>query len=181
MLKHGILGLLSYGDQTGYELMGVFRDSLSYFWTAQTSQIYRELKTLKDKGLVDSRTQEQDGRPNKNVFSITQAGRQELIAWLQEGKPEIAENSPLLMQTFFRGMLPPQENIRFFEAILAACDEFLDASGQMEDAAAGYAHEVDDPTQSVYWKMTAQYGIMYMQMLRTWAKQCIEELEGIIG
>ena len=31
MLKHGVLGLLSYGDMTGYEIMEVFRDSLAFF------------------------------------------------------------------------------------------------------------------------------------------------------
>ena len=46
MLKHGILGLISTGDKTGYEIMTVFRDSLKHFWTAQTSQIYRELRTM---------------------------------------------------------------------------------------------------------------------------------------
>lgn len=46
MLKHGILGLLNYQDMTGYEINTVFRDSLCYFWNAQTSQIYRELQTL---------------------------------------------------------------------------------------------------------------------------------------
>ena len=46
MLKHGILGLISNGDKTGYEIMTVFRDSLNHFWTAQTSQIYRELQTM---------------------------------------------------------------------------------------------------------------------------------------
>ena len=46
MLKHGILGLLSYGDMTGYQIMTVFRDSLSHFWVAQTSQIYREMQGL---------------------------------------------------------------------------------------------------------------------------------------
>ena len=43
MLKHGILGLLNYHSLTGYEIMEVFRDSLNFFWSAQTSQIYREL------------------------------------------------------------------------------------------------------------------------------------------
>ena len=42
MLKHGILGLLNYGSMTGYEINKAFKDSLSYFWNAQTSQIYRE-------------------------------------------------------------------------------------------------------------------------------------------
>ena len=37
MLKHGILGLLSYGSMTGYDITRTFKDSLSYFWSAQTS------------------------------------------------------------------------------------------------------------------------------------------------
>ncbi len=52
MLKHGILGLLNYHPMTGYEIMLVFRDSLRFFWSAQTSQIYRELQTLEAKGWV---------------------------------------------------------------------------------------------------------------------------------
>ena len=52
MLKHGILGLLNYGDMTGYEIMTAFRDSLQFFWSANISQIYRELQTLKEKSFV---------------------------------------------------------------------------------------------------------------------------------
>ena len=54
MLKHGILGLLNYGDMTGYEIMTVFRDSLSHFWTAQKSQIYRELQALEKNGWIET-------------------------------------------------------------------------------------------------------------------------------
>lgn len=49
MLKHGILGLLNYGSMSGYDIMRTFKNSLDFFWTAQTSQIYRELQTLKKK------------------------------------------------------------------------------------------------------------------------------------
>ena len=52
MLKHGILGLLNYGSMTGYDIMLTFRNSLNYFWNAQTSQIYRELQTMKKNGWV---------------------------------------------------------------------------------------------------------------------------------
>ncbi len=34
MLKHGILGLLNYGDMTGYEISETFKNSLNYFWPA---------------------------------------------------------------------------------------------------------------------------------------------------
>ena len=51
MLKYGILGLLNYQDMTGYEVMEVFRDSLRFFWSAQTSQIYREMQGMEKNGL----------------------------------------------------------------------------------------------------------------------------------
>ena len=65
MLKHGILGLLNYGDITGYEIKEVFERSLNYFWTAQTSQIYRELQTIEKKGWAKSTRIEQAGKPDK--------------------------------------------------------------------------------------------------------------------
>ena len=52
MLKHGILGLINNSDKTGNEIMTVFRDSLNHFWTAQTSQIYRELQTMEKAGWI---------------------------------------------------------------------------------------------------------------------------------
>ena len=42
-LTYGILGFLSYGSMTGYDLAKAFSCSVNFFWNAQTSQIYREL------------------------------------------------------------------------------------------------------------------------------------------
>ena len=84
MLKHGILGLLNYGSMTGYEIMLTFKNSLCYFWTAQTSQIYRELQTLKKNGWAADKSIPQQGKPDKVYFSITDDGRKELKRWLAE-------------------------------------------------------------------------------------------------
>ncbi|MBQ2330081.1 MAG: PadR family transcriptional regulator, partial [Oscillospiraceae bacterium] len=70
MLKHGILGLLNYGSMTGYQVMEVFRDSLNFFWTAQTSQIYRELQNMEMKGWVESVFVPQSGKPDKKLYSL---------------------------------------------------------------------------------------------------------------
>jgi len=98
MLKHGILGLINYREMTGYEIMQTFRDSLNFFWKAQTSQIYRELQTLEKKEWVAKTVVLQQGKPDKNVYSITQEGRCELLRWLYIG----AVNSvcPVLMGIF---------------------------------------------------------------------------------
>ena len=74
MLKQGILGLLNYGNMTGYEIKTIFQQSLNYFWTVQTSQIYRELQSLEKVGWVTSTHVTQKGKPDKKVFSITNDG-----------------------------------------------------------------------------------------------------------
>lgn len=178
MLKHGILGLLNYHDMTGYEIRGVFRDSLSFFWQAQTSQIYRELKELKARGWVTDVTVPQQGRPNKNVFSVTEAGREELRRWLREETFELG-NSPLLMRTFFRGELSPEENIRYFQGIRAFALQALEEMKQPPATAAAYEQIIDNPQRAVYWSMTIEYGVLYLDMLRRWSESCIKRLEEV--
>lgn len=53
-LPHGLLGLLNYKDMTGYKLSRTFDDSLSFFWKAQASQIYRELDRMETWGWLTS-------------------------------------------------------------------------------------------------------------------------------
>ena len=69
MLKHGILGLLNYGDMTGYEIREAFESSLKFFWPAQTSQIYRELIVLEKNKWIEKHTVEQSGKPKKDEKS----------------------------------------------------------------------------------------------------------------
>ena len=177
MLKHGILGLLNYGDMTGYEIMIVFRDSLSYFWPAQTSQIYRELQNLKKKGWATDTYIPQVGKPDKKLFSITDSGKLELRRWLMEEATQCESKSPLLVQTFFRGELTPDENIVFFKNIFAFSDAFLANTQTPTENIAIYEAAIRHPERSLYWKMTMEYGIMYMNMLREWSSKCIQELE----
>ena len=75
MLKHGILGLLNYADMNGYEILETFRHSLNHFWNAQKSQVYRELTALENAGYIQGTWIEQDGKPDKKLYSITDDGR----------------------------------------------------------------------------------------------------------
>lgn len=177
MLKHGILGLISYGDTTGYEIRRAFRDSLRHFWPVQTSQIYRELRTLEREGWVRVTHVEQSGRPDKNVFSITESGREELLRWLRADNLPEYERSPLLLKTFFRGECPIEENLAFFRAIEAQATVFTGQSDAVMEDVRAYAATVDDPAKALYWRMTAEYGLMYEEMVRAWCARCVEMLE----
>ena len=178
MLRHGILGLISNGDKTGYEIMTVFRDSLSHFWTAQTSQIYRELQTMEKSGWIIQTHVSQSGKPDKNVFSITPQGHDELIRWLREANLPCQFKNPVLMKTFFMGELSLDEGISFFKTLRDAV-VFPDAGKQVASDADRYRLTVDNPEKAIYWKLTIEYGLMFEQMQREWCERCIRELEGL--
>ena len=178
MLKHGILGLISNGDKTGYEIMTVFRDSLNHFWTAQTSQIYRELQTMEKAGWISERHVAQVGKPDKNVFSITAEGREELLRWLRADNLPRSARDPLLMKTFFLGELPVEENIAFFRALRDAA-VFPDDGKQATAAAEMYRQAIQNPEKAVYWKLTIEFGRMFERMYRQWCQVCVEELEAL--
>ena len=179
MLKHGILGLLNYGSMTGYEINRAFKDSLSYFWTAQTSQIYRELQTLKKNGWATDETVEQSGKPDKKLFTITERGKDELNRWLTEEDDELATRSPLLMKTFFKGELSLAENIEYFSRLADSGADFITRLQIDPPKIGNYAEVVNDPMKVLYWKMTVEYGKMYAKMYLEWVEKCKKELEAI--
>lgn len=176
MLKHGILGLLNYGDMTGYEIRETFQHSLNYFWPAQSSQIYRELHTLEDKNWIVSRKVEQTGKPDKNICHITEEGREELLRWLNEDG-EINTRSSLLMRVFFLGERMDAENIEFFRQFAAACREHAQALSQPREAIRGYENAMQSPEKARYWKMTVEYGKKLLETNIAWAEECIRILE----
>lgn len=179
MLRHGILGLLNYGSMTGYQINKAFRDSLCYFWNAQTSQIYRELQTIRKNGWATDETVEQTGKPDKKVFTITASGRDELNRWLVEDSGEFTTRIPILMKTFFRGERSLDENIEYFSRLGDIGTDFLTQLQTEPPKIGEYAHVADDPLKTVYWKMTVEFGVMYTQMYLRWVGKCKQELEEI--
>ncbi|MGI9157061.1 MAG: PadR family transcriptional regulator, partial [Marmoricola sp.] len=82
-LGHALLGLLARQDATGYDLAQQMRHPVGYFWEAGHSQIYPELARLERAGLVGHAVVEGRGpRPTKR-YSLTDAGRQVQVAWLE--------------------------------------------------------------------------------------------------
>ncbi|MGW2104150.1 PadR family transcriptional regulator [Streptomyces olivaceoviridis] len=83
-LKYAVLAALLEGEASGYELSKTFDVSFANFWPATPQQLYRELERLAGDGLVQARTVQQERRPNKRMFTLTEAGRAELSAFAAE-------------------------------------------------------------------------------------------------
>ncbi len=178
MLKHGILGLLNYGSMTGYDIMLTFKNSLCFFWTAQTSQIYRELQTLKKNGWVEDRNVPQQGKPDKVYFSITDEGRNELDRWLSEEETGFDVRSSILMKTFFRGECSIDKSIEHFNRLHETASRFTDGMEFPAKMIEMYKQIVSEPEKNaLFWNMTLDFGRMYGEMLKKWTDNCITALE----
>ena len=69
------LGILSFGDATGYEIKKMAEEGLfSHFVEASYGSIYPALTRMTEEGLLTCRSESQDGKPDKKVYSITEAG-----------------------------------------------------------------------------------------------------------
>lgn len=125
MLCYALLELLSYRSLTGYDLNKRFGASLVFFWHATHTQIYRELKRMEREGWVVSRREIQDGRPNRKVYSITDKGREVLVAWLKTPSSLQQPKDEMLMKVFGFGLIPPHEAVEQLDRHLALCKERL--------------------------------------------------------
>jgi DNA-binding PadR family transcriptional regulator len=100
--EYAVLGLLTFGDRSGYELDKLAGRSIGYFWRPAKSKIYAILPRLVLRGLAEASDVAQSGRPDKRVYRLTRAGSEELTRWLDSSEPPrgIARDG-LLLKLFF--------------------------------------------------------------------------------
>lgn len=109
-----ILGMLSLGKSTGYEIKQFVDKSTRHFWAASYGQIYPELKRLEEQGLVCARS-EPTGARSRTVYELTDAGQAALRGWLGSDVEPIYEvRDEAMLKLFFSDALPERriENIR---------------------------------------------------------------------
>src|ERR1700744_2246764 len=101
------LGILSRGDATGYEIKKRFEDDgYQHFVEASFGSIYPALNRLTEDGLVSVRSESQEKRPDRKVYSVTDAGRAALLDALMKPPPEDRPRSPFAFAMLFSHLLP---------------------------------------------------------------------------
>ncbi|MFJ8666582.1 PadR family transcriptional regulator [Streptomyces sp. NPDC093600] len=97
-LKHAVLAALLEGEASGYDLAKLFDVSVANFWAATPQQLYRELDRLSEAGLIAARVVQQERRPNKRMFTLTDAGREDLVAYTATAPRPTAIRDELMVQ-----------------------------------------------------------------------------------
>ncbi|MGO9385987.1 MAG: PadR family transcriptional regulator [Mycobacterium sp.] len=96
-LRDAVLAALLEGESSGYDLAKSFDASVANFWMATPQQLYRELDRLAEQGLIQARVVHQERRPNKRMFSLTEAGRDAIQQFTARApKPSVIRDELLI-------------------------------------------------------------------------------------
>jgi len=175
-LDHAILGFLSYGPKTGYELKKLFNQSVRHFWPVQQSQLYRTLLRLADEGFATREVVAQERRPNRKLYHITEEGRAEFSRWMSEPATEVPSRSPFLIQLFFAGRMEKDEARCLLHQKADEVRELLQMYEHGSKRSPREAEEIDANDQ-FYWFLTLDYGIEALRFSLRWLEEAIERIE----
>lgn len=101
------LAVLQFGDATGYEIKKMVEDGMfNHFIEASYGSIYPALTRMSAEALVTCRAEVQSGKPDKKVYSLTQAGRDELVRALGQTPREDKFKSEFLFVMLLADQLP---------------------------------------------------------------------------
>lgn len=176
-LEHAILGFLQYGSSSGYDLKAIFDLSVQHFWPADQSQIYRTLSRLAEHGWAEVEVIEQEDRPDRKVYHITESGCTELRRWLCTPLPMKGGRSAALIQVFFAGQLSNEEILEIFRQAATQCRAGLEHLRQVPEQSRPYTETLAPPREVYCWMLTLEAGIRMSEAQLAWLESVIARLE----
>ncbi|WP_433678241.1 PadR family transcriptional regulator [Nocardia sp. CA-119907] len=150
-LEVALLGLLSVRPMTGYEIGRHYARALSPWWETPRTQVYPKLRELERRGLIEKETVIQDGKPNKQVYSIAPEGTSALTANLSEPIRGADMKHHMMMRLFLGNLLPADTMRQLLEDYRAHMTDRADA---LREVRAKFSASLSGPHQrSVFFEL----------------------------
>ncbi|MGH3622834.1 MAG: PadR family transcriptional regulator [Sciscionella sp.] len=120
-----LLGLLHDGPQTGGELVSAAGERFGAFFSVTRSQVYRELPTLAEAGLVRLGKQ---GPRSSQQYVITATGKKAFKNWLTAEPGPDHLRSPLILRLVHADSLTAKQRTSLVESARSRYNAELDAA-----------------------------------------------------
>lgn len=173
-LKHALLGFLSWKPLTGYELKQLFAQSATLDWSGNSNQIYTPLVELHKEGLVSVEVQQQEHRPARKVYTLTEQGQKVLRDWLLSlPEPPIQRNA-FLLQLAWADQLKTEE----IDTLLASYEEQLQSQALVFRAREQRSETPRRTAREKYlWHMIAENWNAFYEKELLWIRQVRADLK----
>ncbi len=168
--RFALLGLLSLGPSSGYDLKKRMEQSIAHFWSESYGQIYPTLRRLEAERLASRRREAGRGRPDRQVYALTAAGRRELERWLALPVRFEPPRSELLLRLFFGGSTALPASRRQVDASRALHRGLLERYDQVERSL--HANYARHPGLR-WWLITLNFGRHRSRAFVQWSEETL--------
>jgi len=180
ILGYAILSMLAQAPRSGYDIARQMKRPHAFFFgPAQISQIYPELTRLEAAGLVTSTLIEQQGKPDKRVYTPSSDGLLRLRAWLVEPTPILEVRSEFLIKAHSLWLADPEaalarfrEHERYHGEQVASYEADL---AELEQRWGTQLMQLHAPDFGTY--LTLKRGVGYEREYVSWLRWVIAILE----
>ncbi len=127
------LAALLRRESSGYEIKKRLDEPpFCHFQDTGFGSIYPALTRLANEGLIEGEAHQQEKRPDKKVFNLTEAGRTHLIDALMQPPGPDRFRSDFLFCLFMSDLLPRQHVLRLVDQRIASLEQVI---REMEECA----------------------------------------------
>ena len=174
--RSAVLGVLSYGPSTGYEIRKLLSDTTSHFWKESYGQIYPTLEELRAEGLIEVMEHDTTGRETRR-FVILPEGEAELREWIRSPKVQLKPGrNELLLKLFFARSTDAPYLIPQLESYRRATVELRETyRGFTSDAG---SDDIPVDAQALL-ATTIDFGIAAAEMQAQWCDRTLETLHDL--
>jgi DNA-binding PadR family transcriptional regulator len=135
--RYVLLGLLDWEPMSGYDIKKTVEQSIRDFWHESYGNIYPTLKKFLAEGLAEKTVERHEGKPDRIVYKITTAGRNELVEWLKEPPHTQRARDEFLAKFIFGYLVSKEANIEQIERYRLKLEERLEWYREMEELLQG--------------------------------------------
>jgi PadR family transcriptional regulator, regulatory protein AphA len=176
--KFAILGILKRKPASGYDIKKFSDASIAYFWSENYGHIYPVLKQMEKDGLITKRTEYTDGKPQRNIYSITEKGQNELEEWLLSKTEYPLSRNEFLLKLIFSKDIPLEKIIEKFSLEKNKAQKKLEELNLVEEKISGNS-EVESLKLKGLWLTSVRYGIFDLESRIKWCTESINRLTDI--
>jgi PadR family transcriptional regulator, regulatory protein AphA len=164
-----VLALLAIeGEQSGYDLHRRVSRSIGHVWAPAKSRLYAVLPRLAADGLAHGRHVRQSGRPDKQLYAITDAGRIAVQRWLATVEPG-APADTVHLKLFVGGLTTHDVLRRHLEQLLEDLHERLAELEELERSNTGRGNDR-------YHRYLLELGLRSTRESISWAEEVLADL-----
>ena len=171
--KFAILGMLTAGPLSGYDLKKMSEQKLAHFWHESYGNLYPRLAELEAERLVSSKRERRPGRPDATVYTLTRRGWEEFREWMTVPAATERVRSELLLKVFFGAHAPVEESVRQIEAYREQQQELRATFEAMEEKLRG---EESDAPDTPYRLLTLRRGQLVNEARLRWCREALRSL-----